>query len=348
MSYVRALKTLHLQPTDRVAQQENLDHPQFMQELIGFDPWSDSLQAYVDAYKVLDVDWIFGLPRDAIRFAPGESTREGSGGIGYTEWGLSGSAWRQDYPVHDVDGVLAYDPEVSIPPQSNQRTLANRRADQALMGDSALVSGIYYTTLFQFPIMTFGWELFLTAAAAEPERFQRVLRGFAAVSRRNLSAWAAEGLDLIMLHDDIAMQRGLVFHPNWYRKHLFPLYEFLLEPLKDRRKTKVAFVSDGDYTPLLDDLVALGFDGFIINANMDLGAIARRIGGDHFLIGNVDTAVLTFGTLEDVVREVRRCFEEARACAGHFIKATGDLPHTIPSANIRAYFTAAAEFGKRP
>ena len=61
-----------------------------------------------------------------------------------------------------------------------------------------------------------------------------------------------------------------------------------------------------------------------------LEAIARRIGGDHFLIGNVDTAVLTFGTSEDVVREVRRCLEEARACAGHFIKATGDLPHSIP------------------
>jgi hypothetical protein len=33
--------------------------------------------------------------------------------------------------------------------------------------------------LFQFPIMTFGWELFLTAAASEPERFQRVLQEFA-------------------------------------------------------------------------------------------------------------------------------------------------------------------------
>ena len=66
MSYTRALKTIHLQPTDRVAQQETLDHPLFMQELVGFDPWSNPLQAYVDAYKSLDVDWIFGLMSQAV------------------------------------------------------------------------------------------------------------------------------------------------------------------------------------------------------------------------------------------------------------------------------------------
>lgn len=347
MSYERALRTIHLQPTDRVAQNETLDHPSLMRALAGFDPWSNPLQAYVETYQALDVDWIYGLPKNAMRFAPGESSREGSNGIRYTEWGLSGSAWREDYPFQDVDSVLAYDPEASIPPESNPQALASRRADQALMGDAAMVTGIYYTTLFQFPIMTFGWELFLTAAAAEPERFQRVLEGFATVSRRHLSEWAEEDLDLIMIHDDVAMERGPVFHPAWYRKRLFPLYEVLLEPLKDRTKTKVAFVSDGNYTPLLDDLVALGFDGFLINTNMNLRDIARRIGRDHFLIGNVSTAVLTFGAPEDVVREVQRCLEDARPCAGHFIKAVGDLPHNIPLANIRTYFNAVAELGRR-
>jgi len=121
----------------------------------------------------------------------------------------------------------------------------------------------------------------------------------------------------------------------------------MLEPLRNRKKTKVAFVSDGDYTLLLDDLVALGFDGFLINANMNLGEIARRIGADHFLIGNVDTAILTFGKPEDVVNEVRRCLDEARPCSGHFIKATGDLPHNVPLPNIRTYFRAVAELGIR-
>ena len=345
MSYDRALKTIHLQPTDRVAQQENFDHPQLMQELVDYDPWEHPREAYIDTYKALDVDWIFGLPSRAIRFEKGESSRQGDHGVRYTEWGLSGSSWREEYPVHDIDEVLAYDPEASH--STHGDPLAGIRADQESMGDDAIVTGIFYTTLFQYPIMTFGWELFLTAAAAEPDRFQRVLEGFARVSRRNIEKWAAAAPPLIMIHDDVALERGLVFRPDWYRQRLFPLYEELLEPILSHPEIKVAFVSDGDYTPLLDDLVAIGFDGFLINDNMDLGGIARTIGRDHFLIGNVNTLTLTYGTPEQVESEVARCLEEAKPCPGHFIKATRDLPHNIPLANIRAYFDAVDRLGKR-
>jgi hypothetical protein len=341
--YQRALNAIHLKPNDRVASQENLDHPAFMREVIGYDPWSNPAQAFIDAYKALDIDWIFGLPKRAIHFNKGETSRQGEDGVRYTEWGLTGSGWREEYPVHDIEDVLNYDPRVLISQEAVNRAIESRRADQATMGDSALVSGLYYTTLFQFPIMTFGWELFLTAAAAEPERFQRVLEGFAEVSRFNLTAWANAGFEVMFLHDDVAMERGLVFHPSWYRKRLFPLYESILAPLKSNPNMRVTFVSDGDYTPLLDDLVALGFDGFIINANMNLAEIARRIGRDHYLIGNVSTSILTFGTPEDVRREVKRCLDDARPCAGHIIKATADLPHNIPLANMREYFRAVGD-----
>lgn len=345
MSYARALETIRLQPTDRVAQQETFDHPQFMQELVDYDPWEHAQQAYIDCYKKLDVDWIFGLPKRAIKFDKGESSRRGDHGVRYTEWGLSGSSWREEYPFGDIDDVLAYDPLASYSPAADPT--AGIRADQELMGDAAIVTGIFYTTLFQYPIMTFGWELFLTAAAAEPDRFQRILEGFAEVSRRNMEKWAAAGLDLVMIHDDVALERGLVFRPEWYRERLFPLYEYLLEPIFASDRTRVAFVSDGDYTPLLADLAKMGFHGFLINDNMDLNTIARRLGPDYFLIGNVSTLVLTHGKVEDVRQEVRRCLEEAKPCGGHFIKATRDLPHNIPLANIRAYFDAVEKFGRR-
>jgi uroporphyrinogen decarboxylase len=352
MSYERALNTLRLQNSDRVAHLEILDHPRFMQELIGYDPWTDPVQAYVDSYRALDIDWIIYIPRRAVRFARGQSSRTESDGTTYTEWGLSGSYWRREYLFQDVESVLAFDPvgneqgEELVTPGYNQRVLDARRADQELMRESAIVSGIYYTTLFQFCIMVFDWELFLVTAASEPERFQPVLRGFAEISRRNLAAWAAEDIDLILIHDDIAMQNGPVFRPEWYRKYLFPLYEYLLEPVMDRADLKVAFVSDGYYTPLLGDLASVGFDGFIINECMDLGQIARRYGEELFLIGNVDTSVLTFGTPEDVEREVGRCLEEARPAGGHFLRAVGDLPHNIPLDNIRAYFDSAARLSR--
>ena len=345
MSRERASKTIRLEQTDRVAQQETLDHPELMRELAGYDPWDDPLQAFRDSYTALDVDWVFGLPRRGVRFEPGESVKERPDGHRTTEWGVSGSSWRDEFAVQDVAGVLAYDPETEIDVPSDPRM--GIRRDQELMGDAALVTGIFYTTLFQHPIMTFGWELFLEAAASDPDAFQRVLEGFARVSRQHLERWAEDAPELILIHDDIAMELGMVFHPDWYRQRLFPLYEMLLEPVMALEQTRVAFVSDGDYTPMLDDLVALGFDGFLINDNMDLGAIARQLGADHFLIGNVRTEVLTLGSPDNVVAEVERCLEEARPCAGHVIKATRDLPHNIPLENIRAYFQAVSDLGKR-
>ena len=353
MSYARAVATSRLETKDRVAHIEILDHPQFMQELIGYDPWTSPRQAYADAYRALDIDWIIAIPQRSIRFDPGESSRETADGTRFTEWGLSGSFWRGEYLFHDTESVLAFDPvantqgEPLVTIEYNQRFLADRRSDQQLVGDSAIVTGVYYTTLFQFGIMVFDWELFLATAAAEPKRFQPVLQGFAEVSRRNLEALVAEGPDLVLIHDDIAMERGMVFRPDWYREHLFPLYEYLLEPVMANPDIKSAFVSDGYYTSVLDDLVSLGFDGFMINECMDLGAIANQHGEQLFLMGNVDTSVLTFGTTQDVWREVGRTIDEARPAGGHFIRAIGDLPHNIPLDNIRAYFDAAAELGRQ-
>ncbi|MEW6753329.1 MAG: uroporphyrinogen decarboxylase family protein [Candidatus Latescibacterota bacterium] len=345
MSYQRAMRIARLESPGEVGQQETLDHPALMQEVCGFDPWEDPARAYVESYRRLGVDWLMGIPKRAIRFHRGESSRHGEGGVRYTEWGLSGSGWREEYPVHDVEEVLAYDPLAALTVPEDPA--AGVRADQALMGQDAIVTGIHYTTLFQYPIMTFGWELFLTAAAAEPNRFQRLLEGFAEVSRRTLEGWAASGPELVLIHDDVALERGPVFRPDWYRQRLFPLYERLLAPLFADPRLRVAFVSDGDYTPLIDDLAALGFHGFIVNDNMDMGAIARRLGRDRFLVGNASTLILTHGTVADVQAEVQRCVEAARPAAGHFIKATRDLPHNIPLANIRAYFDAVEEHGRR-
>ncbi|MHB9033191.1 MAG: uroporphyrinogen decarboxylase family protein [Anaerolineae bacterium] len=348
MSYQRALDLINLRADCR-GHQENLDHPLFMQEILGRDPWPNPYQAYIDTYKALDVDWVIGIPRPhlAANTFTHTSRIDLGDGLSMTEWGLAGSAWREEFHFHSVAQVLAYNPLEELtrsgttPVAEAASTWQALQADQVNLGQAALLSGIHYVTLFQACIMTFGWPLFLEAAGAEPERFQPILAGFAERTRRYLVTYAGFHPPLVLIHDDIAMQRGLVFQPAWYRQRLLPLYAYLLEPLLADPDIRVCFVSDGDYSLLLPDLAALGFHGFFINPNMDLGQIARQYGRDHFLVGNVDTAVLTFGDPEAVRKEVQRCCREAAPCAGHFIKAMGDMPHNIPLANMRAYFKAS-------
>jgi len=350
MSYIRAKKNIRMQTCEGLAYFENLDHPKFMEELIGYDPWTNPQQAYADSYKALDMDWVIGLPNRTVKIAPGESCYTDVDGTIYTEWGMSGSAWREEFLFHDMESILAYNPienligEKLVSPQYTQDQLDRRQADQDLLGDSAIVTSIYYTTLFQFGIMIFDWELFLMTARTEPDRFQRVLEGFAEVSRRNITKWAEGPVDLILMHDDIAMERGMVFHPAWYRKNLFPLYEYILEPLKNHKDLKIAFVSDGNYNEVLDDLVAIGFDGFMINSPaMDLGEIAKKLGDKVFLAGGIDTNILTLGRPEDVEREVKVCIEKVKPARGFFMHSGGDLPHNIPLENLHAYFSTTRE-----
>jgi len=353
MSSSRALKAINLLEHDLVAHLENLDNPQFMQELVGYDPWENPRQAYADSYKALDIDWVIGIPGRSVRLKPGESGRSLADGTIITEWGMSGSTWRKDFKFSDVESVLKFDPvhdpmgEKLVSEEYTQEGIKNRRADQDLLGDTAIATGIYYTTLFQFGIMIFDWELFLSSAASEPREFQRILNGFAEISRRNVSLWVEDSINLFFMHDDIAIEQGMVFRPEWYREHVFPLYEYILEPAKAKKDLKIAFVSDGNYGSVLDDLVHIGFDGFVVNSTaMDLAEISRKFGDKIFLAGGIDTNILTLGEPEDVTMAVTQCLEKVRPSRGFFLHSGGDLPHNIPPDNLRSYFQATGRLDK--
>jgi hypothetical protein len=289
-----------------------------------------------------------------VRFEPGQTTRTSKDGVVRTEWGFTGSVWEDHSQFADVDDVLAYRPlDDALGAQRVKwvsrsffkQTLATVRDSRRIAGDACLVSGIYYTTLFQYGILAFGWEHFLTAAAAEPKRFAVVLDQFTELSTMNVADWVDDDCPVLFFHDDIAMTRGLVFSPDWCRRELLPRYDRILQPARDAGK-KLVFVSDGNYMDLIDDLFALGVDGVMIDPTNDLRTV---IDGhpDAIVIGNADTLLLTHGSPQDVRREVARCVELGKDMPGYFLKASGDLPHTIPMANIGAYFQAKAELGRR-
>jgi uroporphyrinogen decarboxylase len=194
--------------------------------------------------------------------------------------------------------------------------------------------------------MCFGWERFLEAAAVDPAGFSAVLDQFAEVSRRNVAAWVADDRPVLFIHDDVAVTRGLVFSPAWYRRELFPRYERILEPAFKAGRT-VVFVSDGRFEELVDDLFALGIHGVMADHSNDLAGILARHGDRHSVIGSIDTGVLTRGTPDDVRREVDIVMRLGRRFPGFFLKAAGDVPHNVPLENARAYFAAKAELGTR-
>ncbi|MGC9451836.1 MAG: uroporphyrinogen decarboxylase family protein, partial [Oceanipulchritudo sp.] len=349
MSKARALAAIQLQPTDRIPSQEWIDHPGFVRELTGIDPYRDPAGAILETVRKLDLDWIWDLPREAVAFAEGEASKVTEDGVTMTRWGFSGSIREEESLFADADDVLTFSPlEEARTHARGVRILTeayrlNRYTGplraQEEVGDSALVTGLYYTTLFQSCIMSFGWENFLEAAASEPEAFGRILDEFTEISVENIRQWVQSPCPVCFFHDDLAISSGLVFPPAWYRREIFPRYEQIFEPARQAGK-RIHFVSDGRYEELMPDLHALGVRGFMIDPDNDLQATLARFGHDCAVLGNISTHILTSGSVDDVRAEVRRCADLGKHWPGYFFRAAGDLPHNIPLANIRAYFEA--------
>ena len=352
MSRIRALKAMHLEPTDRVPCQEWVDHPEFIKKITGIDPFEYPTEAVLKLIKALDIDWYAAIPEKSRKFSSGETSRT-EDGIKYTEWGFTGSQWEDENVFKDEEEVLSYNPLEDATGRVRIVTEEYRRGriddclkGQPLAGDSALVTGLYYTTLFQCFIMAFGWELFLVTARMEPERFKRTIELFTQFSVRNVEEWIAEDTDIMFCHDDLSLSRGLVFPKEWYIENIFPNYERIFEPIKKAGK-KLIFVSDGNYSELIDDLFAIGVDGLIVDNYVDMEPVINKYGKNKVICGNIDSRILTEGSMEDVRKEVKRCMDLGKKYPGYFIRAAGDLPHNIPLANIECYFDTCHELGTR-
>lgn len=179
------------------------------------------------------------------------------------------------------------------------------------------------TDLFSFAVLdgVMGWgsrllsfEQLMTKLVCGHSDFQELL---AAVERLNLSLMeqlAANGVNGIIIADDIAFSQGLFVRPAVLRKTVFASLIRQVEQAK-KLNLPVFFHSDGNLTLVLEDIVAAGFDGLQCiekMAGMDIGAIKRQYGHKLCLWGNLDPA--------ELIEERSR--DELEEAAGSVVKAT--------------------------
>ena len=93
--------------------------------------------------------------------------------------------------------------------------------DQAPEGEATSVG--FYNTMFMWPLLTFGWELFLETCL-DP-RFERIMDEFAEINRRVFRVFARLPVNFVVCHDDIVTSRGPTCSPAWMHKYIFPRYE---------------------------------------------------------------------------------------------------------------------------
>lgn len=160
-------------------------------------------------------------------------------------------------------------------------------------------------------------------------------------------AFARAGADMIGLGDDVGTQKGLLMSADMWRELLKPRLAEVVASIRraSAQKVWIHFHSDGDISPLLDDLVEIGID--IVNPVqpecMDAATLVRSHGSRLGLSGMVGTqTTMPFGSVDDVRARVRQIAALHRELGARVMVApTHVLEPDVPYANIEALVSEA-------
>jgi hypothetical protein len=315
-----------------------------------------------EMYPKLNVD----IPQSDDPIAPPEFEDESetvggnAAGRRVVRWGSGVTHhWDRDPRFHTVEDVLNFSP-LAEPDWTNsyivttwdftseetlyrhfRKQYPEAWGDQAPEGSTASVGT--YQTMFMWPLLTFGWELFLESCL-DP-RFERVMDEFAELNRRLFRAFARLPVNFVHCHDDIVTTRGPVCSPKWMHKYIFPRYEEFWSIVKDAGK-EVTFVSDGCMDAFADDIFACGARGLLGEPYTDYRAIARTH-QDCFLTGEGDTRTLSRNDPAEIRAMVERMVETAGMTGGYFMRIGNELTWATPPEAVKLYLDLSHELGHR-
>ena len=194
----------------------------------------------------------------------------------------------------------------------------------------------------------YGYETSMLTLALHPEQYRKLIRLSALRARRQaelLARGIQEGVcpPAVLTGEDLCSQQGPLVSPEWLRREYWPLVEYTIEPLV-RIGAKVVWHCDGNYRPLLPDILACGIaglQGFQPECGMSLEWIVdlRTHTGDPLLIfGPIPvTGALRFGTPDDMRREVCWAMDMCRDKAALAFLTSNTINPDVPLENIRAY-----------
>lgn len=202
-----------------------------------------------------------------------------------------------------------------------------------------------------------GMDVFLQNLVKNPEFAEALLLKITDKCKNLMDSFLAElgeNVDIICIGDDLGTQDSLLMSPKTYREILKPIHADYISFIKDRTDAKVFFHTDGDVSPLIDDLIEIGVD--ILNpiqtsaGNMsDLSELKGRFGDEIVFCGAIDTQnVLPNGSPEDVRSEVKRVIGTLGPGGGYLLSSVHTIMEEVPAENVLAMVDAVREYGSYP
>ena len=354
MSYQIGIDTIHLRPTPRLAHTEYCSNAALMRHVTG-DPSAGAHGRFYDpsAGKVRfedlwAYDFIWSINDGPIDWAAAGRITD----MGHAEFLEGGVDMRQpvECPFKDVEEVLAFDAveEYGLPDFDELVDFYEQhwQKGQKESFPNQVFTGGYYKTIVSGAIQSFGWDMLLEAAA-DRERFAKVLDSFYRRTLFHMQAWAKTSCEVVIQHDDFVWSQGPFMHPDIYRETIIPRYAELWKVLREAGK-KVLFCSDANFDIFVDDIFNAGAHGIIFEPMMDIDTIVEKYGKTHVIVGSkVDARTMAFHGKDEIRKEIDDTLAIAKDCPGFMFAIGNHLPSNVPVENALFYFEYLSEHWDR-
>ena len=194
-----------------------------------------------------------------------------------------------------------------------------------------------------------GMTNYMMQVYTDPEFLHVLAQIMMEFSLAQLDLLVAAGLDVLVIEDDIAMDRGPMVsleHFETFINH----YNRQIVDAAHQKGLKVVRHSDGNLWPLLDLLLETGYDGLNPlepQAGMDMKKVKDYCGDKICLLGNIDCVdLLPGGNTKQVEQAVVQTIEDGAAGGGLIICSSNSLHQGVNPENVIAMFQAVRKHGR--
>jgi uroporphyrinogen decarboxylase len=151
----------------------------------------------------------------------------------------------------------------------------------------------------------------------------------------------------LLVCDDMASNAGPLFSPALFERYFAPRYQRLIEQVKAAGCRHVYFHSDGNILPVLDALIAAGFEAFNPlepRCGMDVVRLRAKYGRRVLWIGGVcNTRILPHGSKRDIEAHVRPLLELGRE--GGLVLGSASISDDVPPESYDYYHQLCLTYG---
>jgi uroporphyrinogen decarboxylase len=162
---------------------------------------------------------------------------------------------------------------------------------------------------------------------------------------------AAKGrIDVMWMGEDLGTQETPMVSLDLYRKHIRPRHQRFVDMAKSF-DLPVIIHTCGSSSWAYEDFIEMGFEGVDTlqpeATNMSPRYLADTFGGRLSFHGCISTAgPVAYGTVDEVVSEVRDTLEIMKPNRGYMLAPTHQLQDNSPTENVVAMYEAAKEYGR--